>query len=70
MMTRVDGIKTKDPSTILTFNLIENKYYTVDLSIWEIVAFITITEDNIEVLDNVANELLKKKIDKDLTGKT
>ena len=66
LATRVDGISTKDSSSTMTFNLIDNKYNTIDLSMWEIVAFLTISEDNIEILDKVANELLKKKIEHDL----
>ena len=64
--SRVDGISTKDLTSVLTFNLVENKYNTIDLSRWEIVAFLTITEDNIEILDKVANELLKKEVIHDL----
>lgn len=66
LRTKFDGISTKDKTSIMTFNLIDNKYNTIDLSMWEIVAFLTITEDNIEILDKVANELLKKQIDHDL----
>lgn len=64
---KFDGISTKDPTSVLTFNLVDNKYNTVDLSQWEIVFFLTIKEDNIEILDKVANELLKRPIDKDVT---
>lgn len=62
-----DGIHTKEPNSILTFNLESNKYNTIMLDKWEIVSFITIQEDNIELLDKVANELLKRKIDDDLS---
>lgn len=65
---KFDGISTKDPTSVLTFNLVDNKYNTVDLSQWEIVFFLTIKEDNIEILDKVANELLKRPIDKDVNG--
>ena len=64
--TKIDGISTKDKTSVMTFNLIDNKYNTIDLSMWEIVAFLTITEDNIEILDKVANQLLKKEIEHDL----
>ena len=66
LKAKVDGISTKDLGSVLTFNLIDNKYNTIDMSRWEIVAFLTITDDNIEMLDKVANELLKKKITHDL----
>ena len=64
--SRANGIATKDLTSVLTFNLIENKYNTIDLSRWEVVAFLTITEDNIEILDKVTNELLKKEVIHDL----
>lgn len=68
-MSKFDGIKTKDKSSVLTYNLIEGKYNTVDLSMWELIAFITMSEDNVELLDKVANEMLKRKIDDDLSKK-
>lgn len=64
--TKFDGIKTKDPSSVLTYNLVEGKYNTVDLTWWELIAFITMSEDNVELLDQVANEMLKRKINKDI----
>lgn len=36
---------------------------------WEIVSFLTMTEDNIEILDKVANKLLKKVVEDDLSDK-
>lgn len=68
LKTPFDGISTDDPASVLTFNLIENKYNTVSLGQWEILFFLTIKEDNIEELDKVANELLNRTIDKDLTS--
>lgn len=68
LKTPFDGISTDDQTSVLTFNLVANKYNTVSLGQWEILFFLTIKEDNIEVLDKVASELLKKQIDKDLTG--
>lgn len=67
LKSKNNGIRTRDPGSILTFNLLENKYNTVMLSLWEIVNFLTITPDNIEVLDNVVNDLLKRPIEKDLS---
>ena len=69
LRSRFDGIKTKDKNSVLTYNLIEGKYNTVDLSMWEIVSFITMVPENIEVLDKVANEMLKRKIDDDIDKK-
>lgn len=63
------GIRTKEPGSILTFNLLENKYNTIMLDFWEIVNFLTITPDNIEILDKVVNDMLKKPIERDLSEK-
>lgn len=32
--TREDGIRTKDKNSILTYNLLDNTYNTLDLSMW------------------------------------
>ena len=63
---RNNGIRTKEKSTVLTYNLLENKYCTMPLDMWEIVTFLTITPENIEILDKVTNEMLKRPIEKDL----
>lgn len=55
------GIKTKDSTSVLTFNLVDNKYNTVLLKAWELGSFITITEKNLEVLDMLLSDLLKRK---------
>ena len=65
LSTKFSKIHTNEPNSILTFNLETNKYNTIMLDKWEIVSFITIQEDNIELLDRIANELLKRKIDDD-----
>ena len=65
--TKNDGIKTKDKNSVLTYNLLENKYNTVMLDMWQIVNFLTITPDNIEILDTVINDMLKRPIDKDIS---
>ena len=62
MNSKNNGIRTKDPNTVLTFNLIENKYNTVHLGNWQIINFLCITPDNIELLDKMINELLKMTI--------
>lgn len=69
LRAKFDGIKTKDKGSVLTYNLVEGKYNTVDLNTWEIVAFISMSEDNVEILDKVANEMLKRKVDDDLRKK-
>lgn len=63
------GIRTNDPKSVLTFNIIENKYNTVMLDFWDIITFLTITPDNIEILDSVANDMLKRPIENDLNSK-
>ena len=54
------GIKTKERCSVDTWDLIANKRKTVSLSSWQIVNFITISPDNILILDKIFNELLKK----------
>lgn len=55
------GIKTKEKNEILTFNLIDDKYNTVSLKSWELGNFVTLTEDNVELLDLVVKDVLKRK---------
>ena len=64
--TRIDGIRTKDPYSILTYNVLEGKYNTIDLTAWEIAGFISMTEENIEILDDVLNDMLKIQVIDDL----
>ena len=59
------GIKTKDPCTVMTYNVLDGEYNTIALDLWEIVNFISITPENIEVLDKVANDLLKRAMKND-----
>ena len=66
LKSKFDGIKTKDPTSVLTYNLAEGKYNTVDLTMWKLVSFITMSEDNIEMLDKVANEMLKRRPTEDI----
>ena len=40
------------------------------LDLWEIVTFLTISPDNIEVLDKVINDMLKRPIQDDLSENT
>lgn len=60
------GIHTEDKSSVLTFNLLENRYETMVLDTWEIVSFLTITQDNIEILDSAVNDLLKRPVEHDI----
>lgn len=70
LRSKNSGIHTKDTNSILTFNLLENKYNTIMLDFWEIVNFLTITPDNIEVLDQYVNDMLKKPVERDLSEKS
>ena len=65
--TREDGIRTKDKNSILTYNLLDNTYNTIDLSLWQVVNFLTITPDNIEILDTVINDMLRRPVERDLS---
>lgn len=60
------GIRTNEPNSVLTYNIVTNRYNTIDLTAWEIVNFISMTEDNIEILDDVLNNLMRKQIVDDL----
>ena len=60
------GLKSKDDGSVLSYDLVKSKYCTISLVRWEIVSFIAITEENIEILDKMANELLKRKVEHDL----
>lgn len=55
------GIKTKDKNEVLTFNLVDDTYNTVSLKSWELGNFVTLTEDNVELLDIVIKDILKRK---------
>lgn len=59
-----DGIRTQNPNSIMTFSLLDNKYYTINLDDWHIVNFISIDEDNIELLDKFINDILKNRTEK------
>lgn len=59
-VTSFDGIKTRDSSSVLTFNLVDNKYNTISLGAWELGSFITITEENLSMLDVLLCDLLKR----------
>ena len=54
------GIKTRDSSSVLTFNLVDNKYNTISLRAWELGSFVTITEKNLPTLDVLLCDLLKR----------
>ena len=58
--TPFSGIKSKNSNSILTFNLVDNKYNTILLNAWELGSFLTITEKNLPILDALLCDLLKR----------
>lgn len=55
------GIKTRDSTSILTFNLISNTYNTISLRAWELGGIVPLSEKNLEALDMILSDLLKKQ---------
>lgn len=55
------GMRTKDSTSVQIWDLVENKPKTIMLSVWSIKNFISISEKNILVLDEVLRDLLKKR---------
>lgn len=54
-----NGITTKDIKSVLTWDLIDNKYKTISLNAWQITNFISITPKNILILDELINKNIK-----------
>lgn len=55
-----DGMRTKDSTSVQIWDLVDNKPKTIILKSWQIMNFISITEENILLLDKLIRELLKK----------
>ena len=55
------GMRTKDSTSVQIWDLVENKPKTIMLSTWSIKNFISISEKNILVIDEVLRDLLKKR---------
>ena len=53
------GIHTIEMDSVLTWDLRANKFKTIYLKTWAILNFVTITKENIEILDQVVEDLLK-----------
>ena len=62
--TPFSGIYTKNPFSIMTYNLLSNRYNTIMLKAWDVLNFITISPQNILVLDKIVNDILGRKIQK------
>lgn len=54
------GIRTKDPLTVDAYDLAAGKVKTISLRAWQILNFVTITEENVEVLDALVRECLRR----------
>lgn len=54
------AIRTKDPFSVDAWDLVDNKRKTVSLRSWQIVNFLTISPENIIVLDEVIKKILKQ----------
>lgn len=55
---RGSGIKTKDMHFVKTWDLVDKTYKMVSLKSWQIDSFISITPDNVLILDELLNNLL------------
>lgn len=56
---KATAIRTKDPFSVDAWDLVDNKRKTVSLRSWQIVNFLTISPENILVLDEVIKQILK-----------
>lgn len=56
---RGPSLKSKDPNSVLTWDLVNNSYKTIYLNSWQIVNFISISPDNVLVLDELIKKILK-----------
>lgn len=53
-----DGIRTKDLTSVLTWDLIDKSYKTINLTSWQIINFISIFPSNILLLDEILNKVI------------
>ena len=54
------GLKSHESMSTTTWDIINNKMITMMLSSWQIMNFISITEENILILDEMMNDILKR----------
>lgn len=54
------GLKSRESASTTTWDIINNKMITMMLSSWQIMNFISITEENILILDEMMNDILKR----------
>lgn len=53
-----NGIRTKDLTSVLTWDLIDKSYKTINLTSWQIINFISIFPSNILLLDEILNKVI------------
>lgn len=54
------GIASKDRRSVLTWDLVDNKYKTISLNAWQIQNFISIDPKNILILDELISKIIKQ----------
>lgn len=54
------GIHTHDSTSVNTWDIVDNKMKTLSLSSWQIMNFISISKENILILDELMNDILKR----------
>lgn len=53
------AIRSKDPNSVLTWDLSDNSYKTICMKSWQIVNFISISPKNVLILDELVRKNLK-----------
>lgn len=52
------GITTKDPKSVLTYDLTDKKHKSINLANWQIINFVSIFPSNILLIDELLNKLM------------
>lgn len=61
LKTPMRGLRTAKTGTVLAYDLAAGKVVTVPLRSWRVISFLTITEENAPLLDEVLRRTLRKK---------
>lgn len=59
-LANATGIRTKDLTSINTYDLVEKKIKTIPLNYWFLMDFLALEKENIIILDDILKEALKK----------
>lgn len=59
-LANASGIRTKDLTSINTYDLVEKKIKTIPLNYWFLMDFLALEKENIIILDDILKEALKK----------